>query len=187
MKTNKEKNNLKSGFTLLELLVVVLIIGILASIALPQYRKAIERSKASQIFPLLKSLGEAGKVYKMTTGKWPSSFDDLDIEKPAWTGTDSLYGNNSNDYSDHISNQDWNLYIQNIADNAVALERLSGPYRGIKFYFGWEMRELLKSPSNQISCIEGTMYTKSAGSYCEKIFGAIKTPYTGLTRLYVMP
>ena len=40
---------MKKGFSLIELMATVLIIGILASIALPQYRKAIERARTAEI------------------------------------------------------------------------------------------------------------------------------------------
>lgn len=46
----------KKGFTLMEVLTVVLIIGILSSVALPQYRKVVERSKFTKAQVMAKSL-----------------------------------------------------------------------------------------------------------------------------------
>ena len=53
---NKQKNQNKGGFTLLEVLVVVLIIGILTSVALPQYQKAVFKTRMSEAKILVNSL-----------------------------------------------------------------------------------------------------------------------------------
>lgn len=75
----------KKGFTLIELLVVVLIIGILSAVALPQYEKAVEKSRAAQAFTLAKSIHEAQEAYKLANGEYTRSFADLSIDVPGGT------------------------------------------------------------------------------------------------------
>ena len=70
------------AFTLIEILVVVLIIGILAAIAVPQYQKAVAKSEASESYLLLNNLFKAENAYLLATGKYTHNTADLDIKFP---------------------------------------------------------------------------------------------------------
>ncbi|MGB2579885.1 type IV pilus assembly protein PilE [Elusimicrobium simillimum] len=90
----------KKGFTLIELLVVVLIIGILSAVALPQYTKTVEKSRASEAILNLKAITDSANRYYMMKNKYTgivlgSTTDtegkgNLDIEPPV-AGANSKY------------------------------------------------------------------------------------------------
>ena len=61
-------NKTKAGFTLIELLVVVLIIGILAAVAVPQYQKAVEKSRLSEALLNISTMQKQLDLYVLENG-----------------------------------------------------------------------------------------------------------------------
>ena len=185
---------MKKAFTLIELLVVVLIIGILAAIALPQYEKAVEKSKAVQALVLLRSAYQAAAAYYMANGEYPNSFADMGFEVP-WSGStkwSTLAG-----VRDTKSNQEWSLQLYQTATRGLQLYagRINGDYSGAGF-----VTQVVENNTGNLSqlnilCVErktnGISFDetgKAAGSYCAKIMnGTIDPSSTGTYRAYWMP
>ena len=76
MKTNKK------GFTLIELLVVVLIIGVLAAVAIPGYRKSVEKAKAVHAVAVLNDAAKAEQDFILASSRYTKYWDDLVINQP---------------------------------------------------------------------------------------------------------
>jgi len=78
----KGEKHMKTGFTLIELLVVVLIIGILAAIAVPQYQKAVERSRTAEALQVLGDWANAQSIYHMQHNAFAYNINEGDITLP---------------------------------------------------------------------------------------------------------
>jgi prepilin-type N-terminal cleavage/methylation domain-containing protein len=70
------------GFTLVELAVVVVIIGVLAAFGVPRFLQSVERSKASEAFAYLSAVRTAEERYHARQGTYAASVTDLDIKLP---------------------------------------------------------------------------------------------------------
>ena len=176
------------GFTLIELLVVVLIIGILAAVALPQYQKAVEKSKATQALTLLKSVAQAGTAHHIASGSYATKFDELDIDIP-WTGTTK--GSTASQATDTLSNNDWSMQLYNdgTTQNCIYVTRLTGKYKGIFFSWCWTDNGL-SHLLNQINCAErksGLSFAGQEGDYCQKIMRGTKVLSNASVTLYTIP
>lgn len=75
---NHEKHlNKRSGFTLIEIILVVVIIGILAGIAIPRMGGKTEKAKISQAKSNITALSMAVQEFEMMNGDYPSSLEQL--------------------------------------------------------------------------------------------------------------
>ena len=88
-----EKNNRKragakcftqprAGYSLIETLVVVLIIGILTAVALPQYQRAVLKSRFAQAKVTTRRLADAEEIYYATYTTYTPNPDELDVSFP---------------------------------------------------------------------------------------------------------
>lgn len=149
----------RKGFSLLELLVVILIIGILAAIALPQYYRAKEKAEAAELQIMVKTLYESQQRFYMVHNAFAKTFDKLDMDYSGYTqgGCEEF-----SDFAktDCISTEKNGLFIH--ANKSLFALRKTGRYKRSGFMFG--QTEGGGYPANKLLC-----YEFRQNGYCSKV------------------
>ena len=108
----------KKGFTLVELLMVVIIIGVLVTIAIPNYTKAVERSKGGKAKATLDAVRKAQLQFRALNDSYTQSIIDLThVDFPY----DAVSGDG--DWSYTVTSSNWTNSL------VITAHRMAGPYQ----------------------------------------------------------
>ena len=86
----------KSGFSLVELTIVVVILGILATFAVPRFMTSVEKTKASEAFTYLTQVESAQARYSAEHGKYSKKTNklDIDLDRPEFFSVGTIVSSN---------------------------------------------------------------------------------------------
>ncbi|MFH1459843.1 MAG: prepilin-type N-terminal cleavage/methylation domain-containing protein [Candidatus Omnitrophota bacterium] len=108
----------RKGFTLVELLMVVIIIGILVTIAVPSYFRSIERTKGGKAKAGLRAITNAQIQYRALQDQFTAAYADLtDVDLP----------------DDYLDGDDGDWTYASVATPSTVVttaSRIAGPYSG---------------------------------------------------------
>ena len=76
----------RKGFTLIEVLTAVVIVGILVSVALPMYKRTIERSRATEAMSAIKGINDSIYAFFTEREECPERFSQLVVALPDANG-----------------------------------------------------------------------------------------------------
>ena len=113
----------KMGFTLAEILIAVLIVGVLTAMAVPWYKKAIEKSKITSALSILQAVSKSEHTWYLVNNRYTNDFADLDIHLIDKDGNKV-----EQDSFDNIN------YTFTLQDDNIKAERNNNEYTIYKFY-----------------------------------------------------
>ena len=142
----------KMGFTLLELLIVILIIGLLSAISIPMYKKAVEKSKVSDALSTMQAVSKSEHGWYLVRNNYTKDFANLDID---------LYDKDGNK-ADNDTLEGIN-YTYELLDSGILATRTNGEY---SIYQDYDTKQIMCTPGTHYICEDLGAFTKES---CGKV------------------
>ncbi len=168
----KNKNS-NLGFTLIEMLVVVLIIGILSAIALPKYQLATDKAKYTQAMGFLTAINLAQQRYQLAKGTITTNFYNLDIDIPSSGKITNANGPKNGTYEDEYGNC-W--LMKEYGACLIKLQKNVNAW----YFLNWDKKE----QENSRQCWADPKNNKRANRLCQSITGKTTGSDSGNRKIY---
>ena len=112
----------RSGFTLIEIMVVVVILGLLAALVVPRIGPQVDEAKRTTAQTQIKSLEDALEMYRLHNGFYPSTQQGLEalVTKPSTSPVPKRYAEGG--YMKKVPDDPWgNPYIYRNRDGRIQI------------------------------------------------------------------
>ena len=137
-----------AGFTLMELLIVVVVIGILSAVALPAYRKAVEKSRVADALTTMDAVAKSEHAWYLEHSNYTDDFANLDIDLAGEIEDEQLKTS---------------FYNYELVDTGIVAERNNGEYL---IYRDYDTNQIMCTPGSHYICDDLGAFTKVP---CEKL------------------
>ena len=106
MNMQQKQSRRATGFTLVEVILVIVIIGILAAVAVPNFAGKTDKARIASAKSQIKNLASAVDIFEVDTGTYPASLNAL-LTNPGVNGWDGPYMKGNS-----IPNDPWGVPYQ---------------------------------------------------------------------------
>lgn len=80
--------NKQSGFTLLELMIVVSVIALISAMAIPNLRSSLNGSREAAAIGSMRTISTAAEQFRIRLGEYPEDLEELAVENPSLIDTE---------------------------------------------------------------------------------------------------